>query len=128
MVEKEKRHLLIRQLKKLKKEGLRVFVSRNEEYCYGLLSDGMSIVSIYMQPYFSVFALAYKYVPTRKYGDGISLSKYENYNGDAEISRQDFQACVCHGKGFALTHGIKTYKDLDMYMRDKWYAGNYIEL
>lgn len=128
MVEKEKRYLLIQQLKKLKEEGLRVFVCKNKEGCYGLLSDGINIVEIYMQPFFSVFALSYEYVPTKNYGDGISQPRYENYYGNAEISRQDFQACVSHGRGFASMHGIRIYKDLNMFMKDKWNAENYIEL
>lgn len=126
MSNEEKRKLLERQLLKLKKEGLRVFICKNEEYHYGLISDGMHLVGIQMQPFGPVFSLYYKYVPNNKYGSCVSERKYENYNGRSEISMEDYISCKNFGHAFVCSHNLVAYKDLNKYMDKE--ADYYIEL
>lgn len=128
MGNEEKRKLLEGQLLKLKKEGLRVFICKNEEYLYGLISDGTHLVYIQMQPFSPVFSLCYKYIPSRCYGSEVSEPKYEKFNGLSEISKEDYGSCVNFGYHYALSHKIRTYKGLSEYMNDKWNADCYIEL
>ncbi len=128
MSNEEKRKLLEGQLLKLKKEGLRVFICKNEEYHYGLISDGTHLVGIQMQPFGPVFSLCYKYVPSKCYGSGVCEPKYENFNGYSEMSKEDYLSCVNFGYHYALSHKIRTYKGLGEYMNHKWNANCYIEL
>lgn len=39
----EARKLLKEQLGSLKKQGLRVFINKSTDYCYGLISDGKDV-------------------------------------------------------------------------------------
>lgn len=122
---REARNLLKEQLESLKTQGLRVFICRDRDYCYGLISDGKDIV--YTEKVIGPrFSLSYIYIPTKNFGDGVSY--WQQYEGKMNLSLDDYKSCVEFGRSYAKANGIALYKNLEMYMKDKWRRDNYVEL
>ena len=121
----EARKLLKEQLGSLKKQGLRVFINKSTDYCYGLISEGKDVAYI-EKTIGPVFSLSYQYVPTKGWGDGVSY--FQRYEGKSNLCREDFDQCVSYGRSFAESRGIPLYKGLNEYMKDPWNQTNYIEL
>lgn len=122
---KELRKLLKNQLENLKCQGLKVYMNKSTDYCFGIISDGNDIVYI-QRELGLMFSLSFQYHPTHEWGSGVSL--FPAYMGKRTINKEDYFNCVEYGRRYALARGIRLYKDLDEYMKDPWNRRNYIEV
>ena len=102
-------------LKRLRADGFRVFISSNEEYNYGLVTDGTHMIGINSAPYFDGFTLTYEYVPTKKFGTGVGC--LDPLVGKTNITREDVEGCISYGIGYTFKHGVRRYASLDEFMK-----------
>lgn len=95
--------------------GFRVFISSDEEYNYGLITDGAHMIGIENAPYFNGFVLTYDYVPKEKFGTGVGY--LDPLVGKTNITREDIEGCISYGIGYTAKHGIRRYASLDEFMK-----------
>lgn len=122
MVKEEARNRMIRQLKVFKDAGLNVYINRFDRLTdshYGIISDGKNIVYIQFAEYGAdtLFLMFFEYIPSIEYGSGVSFWD----EGKAELTVEDFKACVAYGKKKAAEYGAELYRSLDHYMGDPWH-------
>lgn len=121
------RGILIDELRKMKKRyGFRVFICTSEDYCYGIITDGIEIVSVYEGPY-GGFLMAYEYIPSREYGNGCGDYDYFAI-GKPYLTKEMYDAAVKYGRKFTNTHKIQRYYCIDHYMRDEWHQRSLMEI
>ncbi|MCC2255686.1 hypothetical protein LKD70_14925 [Ruminococcus sp. CLA-AA-H200] len=111
---KRGKDFLKKELERLKEQGLRVFINKSEDSCYGLVTDGDSIVSINHE-LMHTFTLTYDYPPQKGHGTGVS--EFAGNSGTVNLSKNDFYRCVSYGENYAFNHDLKTYKSFDDYVQ-----------
>lgn len=123
---KKANEFLKTELDRLKAQGLRTFISNSNDYCYGLVTDGNSVVTINHE-LMHVFSLSYSYPPQKDYGRGVS--EFGLCNGKINLTRDDFARCVSYGKSYTFRNGLRTYKDFDDYVNREgsWFDRLYVE-
>lgn len=126
MALEEKKKYLRSQLLNCKEEGLRVFISRSEDYAYGLITDGTSIIYVQIESLSNLFTTTFQYVPSRKNGTGCCTM--EQGCGYKQLTRKVFEEAVHHGKIQASKYHATLYTGIDQYLNDRWNKNNYMEL
>lgn len=111
----QERKRLAETLEKLKADGFRVFISLDEEYNYGLVTDGVHPIGIENAPYFDGFVLTYNHVPKEKFGTGVGY--LDPFAGKTNITKEDIEGCISYGIGYTAKHGIRRYASLDEFMK-----------
>lgn len=111
----QERKRLTETLERLRVDGFRVFISSDEEYNYGLITDGAHMIGIENAPYFNGFVLTYDYVPKEKFGTGVGY--LDPLVGKTNITREDIKGCISYGIGYTAKHGIRRYASLDEFMK-----------
>lgn len=114
------------ELDRLKEQGLKTYINNSEDSCYGLVTDGNSVVTINHE-LMHVFSLSYSYPPQKDYGCGVS--EFGACNGKINLTKDDFSRCVSYGKRYASRNGLRTYKDFNDYVNREgsWFDRLYVE-
>lgn len=124
MTLEEKRIKLKKELKKVKSEGLRVFINRSSDCAYGIMTDGINIIYVQFSEYGIGFKTTFDYIPSEKNGSGCStLERGYEYK---ELSKEVFDEAVKVGKNLAHKYRAKLYKSFEQYFKDK--ENKYVEL
>ena len=120
------RELLKVELDRLKAQGLKTYINKSEDSCYGLATDGINVVHINHE-LCHTFSLSYAYIPQKGYGSGVT--EFSLNEGKSNLSRADFMKAVAYGKDYALRNGIRRYKNFDDYVRHEgpWFNSLYVE-
>lgn len=120
------RDLLKLELDRLKDQGLKTYINNSEDSCYGLVTDGNSIVKIDHE-LMHTFSLSYSYPPQKDHGCGVS--EFGSCDGKINLTKDDFSRCVSYGIQYAHKHGIRTYKDFNDYVNREghWFKQLYVE-
>lgn len=112
----KQREYLLEDLQALKADGYRAFISKDESYVYGMVTDGKHFVSLSGAPYGMGLTLSYNYVPTKGHGCCIGSKDMDPLLGKVTITKQDVETCIQYGYGYAQSHGIRLYTNLEHFM------------
>ena len=121
------REILIDELRKMKEQyGFRVFICTSGDYCYGIITDGIEIVSV-CEGTGGGFLMAYEYIPSREYGNGCGDYDYFAI-GKSHLTKEMYDAAVKYGREFSGKYGIQRYSGIDHYMNDEWHQRSLMEI
>lgn len=114
---KKHRNLLMEDLQELKASGYRAFICKNEDYVYGMVTDGTNIVMINGAVFGTGFSTSYSYVTSKENGTGCS--NMDSDCGKAKITKEDIDSCIRYGRGYAAAHGARLYTSFEDYIRKR---------
>lgn len=101
---------------RLRAEGYKTFICKNQDYCYGIVSNGTDVVAVNKASYFAGLSLSYDYKPCKEWGSGCMYT--DSSVGLQYITAKDIEACIAYGKNFAARRSkIVKYKNLDEYLK-----------